>query len=70
MRKSEAKEILTKMKQNYLNLEYLKGVSDEKERWRNKIREDIDKLSDQDSGFIGIGELKAINKKCEELGWV
>lgn len=23
----------------------------------------------QDSGFIGIDELKAINKQCEELGW-
>lgn len=24
----------------------------------------------QDSGFIGIEELKAINKQCQELGWL
>lgn len=24
----------------------------------------------QDSGFIGVEELKAINKYCEELGWL
>ena len=24
----------------------------------------------QDSGFIGVEELKAINKQCEELGWI
>ena len=54
---------------NYENKDYETSISIFDNEWGRTIH--IYALGDtyKDSGFIGVEELIAINKYCEELGW-
>lgn len=78
MKKREELEHLQKENEELKNIDlttvYLKGVADEKERWRNKIREKIDNqiekieklLDEMTDKSIGAINVSYLNKKERE----
>lgn len=60
-----------KIEDNFNNIEYRKNVEGdlfEIDFW--KIDKTVSKNYYRDMGYINLNELKAINEKCKELGWL
>ena len=55
--------------ENYLEYKYTVGGADLSIVFWHKDQK-VSKESNMRCGYITMQELKAINKKCEELGWI